>query len=70
MGVFPAALADWTQVKSGQEEEEPDPQDQAMIGQSLRQYPGIDKNLYLEDDDCEQGPGSSLSRARGCTGGS
>ena len=34
-GKFPAALADWTQVKSGQEEEEPDPQDQAMPGQSL-----------------------------------
>ena len=29
-----AALADWTQVKSGQEEE-PDPEDQAMLGQSL-----------------------------------
>ena len=34
-GKFPAALADRTQVKSGQEEEEPDPQDQAMPGQSL-----------------------------------
>ena len=31
---FLAALADWTQVKSGQEEE-PDPEDQAMLGQSL-----------------------------------